>query len=95
MRVEVPARSEQPPFVYITAMWKDIYDPRSVSMSYGKIDGMEMYLSIAPERFEDVWRHRVDSVIHLLWDHELHEYLQFDGKCLHEPHPEGRDGPLG
>ena len=85
-----------PPTVVLTAKWDDIYNPGHPSMTYGKILGMEMYIpALGGEKLETLWRHKVDDIVHLMWDHELHEFLQFDGKCIHEPHPEGRDGPLG
>lgn len=64
-------------------------------MTYGKIEGLELYAGLNEEAWIRLWKAKVEDIISLLWNHELHELLMFDGVHIRDPHPQGRDGPLG
>lgn len=81
--------------VTLLARWPDIYHEGQMATTYNRIHVLDWLWLKDPHVAVEEFKLAVDSAIHTQWDHELHEWLTFDGKHLHEPHPGGFDGPLG
>lgn len=79
--------------ICITASWQDVDGGDTPAQTYSTIvldphdrfrEGLTNYVTM-----------QVYQSLRLLWFHELHEWFTIDGKHHVEPHPDGRNGPLG